>query len=48
VLNSDTKMTRTCLSELVRIMQTDPRIAIAGAKNLYMQNPRTPGASTAS
>ena len=39
VLNSDTKMTRTCLPELVRTMQSDPRIAIAGAKNLYMQNP---------
>lgn len=39
VLNSDTKMTRTCLPELVRVMQADPRIAITGAKNLYMQNP---------
>lgn len=39
VLNSDTKMTRSCLPELVRVMQGDPRIAIAGAKNLYMQNP---------
>lgn len=39
VLNSDTKMTTPCLEELVRIMQSDPRIAIAGAKNLYMQNP---------
>jgi GT2 family glycosyltransferase len=39
ILNSDTKMTPTCLEELVRVMQEDPRIAIAGAKNLYMQNP---------
>ena len=39
VLNSDTKMTQPCLHELVRTMQSDPRIAIAGAKNLYMQNP---------
>lgn len=39
VLNSDTKMTATCLEELVRVLQSDPRIAIAGAKNLYMQNP---------
>lgn len=39
VLNSDTKMTATCLDELVRVMQSDPRIAITGAKNLYMQNP---------
>jgi GT2 family glycosyltransferase len=39
ILNSDTKMTPGCLTELARIMQSDPRIAIAGAKNLYMQNP---------
>ena len=39
ILNSDTKMTPTVLQELVRVMQRDPRIAIAGAKNLYMQNP---------
>src|SRR5262249_1038138 len=39
ILNSDTKMTPTCLTELVRIMQSDPHIAITGAKNLYMQNP---------
>ncbi len=39
VLNSDTKMTPTCLQELIKVMQSDPRIAIAGAKNLYMQNP---------
>jgi GT2 family glycosyltransferase len=39
ILNSDTKMTPTCLEELVRVMQSDPRIAITGAKNLYMQNP---------
>jgi GT2 family glycosyltransferase len=39
ILNSDTKMTQPCLPELVRVMQADPRIAITGAKNLYMQNP---------
>ena len=39
ILNSDTKMTPACLEELVRVMREDPRIAIAGAKNLYMQNP---------
>lgn len=38
VLNSDTKMTATCLAELLAVLQGDPRIAIAGAKNLYMQN----------
>jgi len=40
ILNSDTKVTPTLLSELIRVMQGDPRIAIAGAKNLYLQNPR--------
>jgi len=38
ILNSDTKMIPNCLDELVRTMQADPRIAITGAKNLYMQN----------
>ena len=38
LLNSDTKMTPTCLEELVRVMQADRRIGITGAKNLYMQN----------
>jgi len=38
ILNSDTKMTPTCLEELVRVMQADRRIGITGAKNLYMQN----------
>ncbi len=32
-------MTPTCLDELVRVMRSDPRIGIVGAKNLYMQNP---------
>jgi hypothetical protein len=39
VLNSDTKMNQACLPELVRVMRSDPRIGIVGAKNLYMQNP---------
>jgi hypothetical protein len=39
ILNSDTKMTPGVLDELVRVMQSDLRIAIAGAKNLYMENP---------
>ena len=39
ILNSDTKMTPTVLQELVGVMRSDPRIAITGAKNLYMQNP---------
>jgi GT2 family glycosyltransferase len=39
ILNSDTKMTPDCLDELVKTMQSDSRIAIAGAKNLYLENP---------
>jgi GT2 family glycosyltransferase len=39
ILNSDTKVTPDVLSELVRVMQSDPRIAIAGAKNLLMEDP---------
>jgi GT2 family glycosyltransferase len=39
ILNSDTKMTRSCLKELVGVMESDKRIAITGAKNLYLQNP---------
>jgi GT2 family glycosyltransferase len=40
LLNQDTKMTPTVLSELVRVMESDPRIAITGAKNLLMEDPR--------
>jgi GT2 family glycosyltransferase len=39
LLNQDTKVTPTVLSELVRVMQGDSRIGIAGAKNLLMENP---------
>jgi GT2 family glycosyltransferase len=39
ILNNDTKMTPSVLSELVRVMQSDPRIAITGAKNLLMEDP---------
>jgi GT2 family glycosyltransferase len=39
ILNSDTKMTPDVLHELVGVMRADPRIAITGAKNLYLQNP---------
>jgi hypothetical protein len=39
VLNNDTKVTPTVLTELVGVMQSDPRIAIAGAKNLLMEDP---------
>jgi GT2 family glycosyltransferase len=39
ILNSDTKITPTVLSELVRVMQSDPRIAITGAKNLCFDSP---------
>jgi GT2 family glycosyltransferase len=39
LLNSDTKVLPGCITELVRVMQRDPRIAIAGAKNILMENP---------
>jgi GT2 family glycosyltransferase len=39
ILNNDTKMTPTVLRELVEVMESDPRIAIAGAKNLLMEHP---------
>ena len=39
LLNQDTKMTPTVLGELVRVMDSDPHIAIAGAKNVLMGNP---------
>jgi GT2 family glycosyltransferase len=39
ILNNDTKMTPNVLSELVRVMESDPRIAITGAKNLLMEYP---------
>jgi len=39
LLNSDTKVLPNLLRELVGVMEADPRIAIAGAKNLLMENP---------
>ena len=39
ILNNDTKMTANVLTELVRVMQGDPRIAITGSKNLLMADP---------
>ncbi|MFN8545163.1 MAG: glycosyltransferase family 2 protein [Candidatus Binatia bacterium] len=39
LLNSDTLCTKTLLSELVRVLESDPRIGIVGAKNLLMENP---------
>lgn len=39
LLNSDTEILPGLLRELVRVMQGDPRIGIAGAKNLLMENP---------
>jgi len=39
LLNSDTKVLPDLLTELVAAMHSDPRIAIAGAKNLLMENP---------
>jgi GT2 family glycosyltransferase len=39
LLNSDTMVLPNLLSELVAVMQSDPKIGIAGAKNLLMENP---------
>jgi hypothetical protein len=39
LLNSDTKVLPGLLHELVAVMQQDARIAIAGAKNVLMENP---------
>ncbi len=39
ILNSDTKMTPNVLEELLGVIQSDPKIAIVGAKNLYLENP---------
>lgn len=39
LLNSDTKVLPDVLKELVTVMRSDPRIAIAGAKNLLLENP---------
>ncbi len=39
LLNSDTKVLPGLLTELVQVMESDPRIAIAGAKNLLLEDP---------
>jgi GT2 family glycosyltransferase len=39
LLNSDTKVLPGLVHELVATLEADPRIAIAGAKNILMENP---------
>jgi GT2 family glycosyltransferase len=39
LLNSDTKALPGLVGELVSVMRSDPRIGIAGAKNVLMENP---------
>jgi len=39
LLNSDTKLLPGLVSELVSVLQSDPRVGIAGAKNVLMENP---------
>ena len=39
LLNSDIKVLPNLISELVRVMQNDPKIGIAGAKNLLLEDP---------
>jgi GT2 family glycosyltransferase len=40
-LNSDTTMNSSCLGELVRLMDQDPKIGVAQAKLLLMDKPQT-------
>jgi len=39
LLNGDTKVFPDTISKLLQVMQGDPSIAIAGAKNILMENP---------
>jgi len=39
LLNTDVKALPNLIHELVKVMQSDPKIGIAGAKNLLMENP---------
>ena len=39
LLNSDTQVLPGLVSELVKVMEADPRIGITGAKNVLMENP---------
>jgi GT2 family glycosyltransferase len=40
IANSDTEMTAGLVSELVRVAESDPRIAVVGCRNLLMEDPR--------
>lgn len=40
LLNTDTKVRPNLLDELVRVMENDPQIGIAGAKNVLLENPK--------
>lgn len=39
LLNSDTELIPGLITELVRVLQSDPTIGIVGAKNVLMENP---------
>jgi hypothetical protein len=39
LINSDTEVTPTMTGELVRVAETDPRIAVVGCRNLLMEDP---------
>ncbi len=39
LLNSDTELSPGLISELVRVLESDPTIGIVGAKNVLMENP---------
>jgi GT2 family glycosyltransferase len=40
IANSDTEMTADLVSELVRVAESDPRIAVVGCRNVLMEDPR--------
>jgi GT2 family glycosyltransferase len=39
LINSDTEVTGDLVGELVRVAESDPRIAVAGARNLLLEDP---------
>jgi len=39
LINSDTEVTAELVGELVRVAESDPRIAVAGARNLLLEDP---------
>jgi GT2 family glycosyltransferase len=40
IINSDTEVTPEMVDELVRVAESDPRIAVVGCRNVLMEDPR--------